>query len=197
MRSDQERAQRPRPWLPCRLAAWRHKRLAVFPGNELGRIANMMHDTELDIGLREGRFHGIPQTGQSIAAQDEYVEHAARFQIIQNREPETSAFGFFNPEAEHLLLAGEADAQDGVHAFFEDTFLGTSSARPPGSLRPKAAIASLIKSKTIYTENVTAPASIVSHNPWEISQEARDSNFSTAPTPVVGVKRKNRAARAA
>jgi hypothetical protein len=39
---------------------------------------------ELHIGLRENRFHSIAQAGQSIAADNQHVLHAARFEIVED-----------------------------------------------------------------------------------------------------------------
>lgn len=37
------------------------QRFAVFPGNELGHVADVVHDAQLDVGLGEEGFHGIAQ----------------------------------------------------------------------------------------------------------------------------------------
>lgn len=63
-------------------------------------------------------------TGEPIATEDENVTHSARLEIVQGFQPETRAFGFFNPQAEHFLFAGEIDAQHRVDAFFEHALIG-------------------------------------------------------------------------
>src|SRR5207248_6545517 len=72
--------------------------LAILPGNEFGGIAYLMNDTELHVGRRENAAHRIRQSGESIAAENQYVLYATRLQIIEDLEPKARAFGFFNPD---------------------------------------------------------------------------------------------------
>ena len=70
-----------------------------------------MDNAELHVGVRIYRFDGIAQAGKSIAAHDEHVRDTAGLEVVENFEPETRAFGFFNPQAQHLLPAVRADAE--------------------------------------------------------------------------------------
>lgn len=49
---------------------------------------------------------------------------AAGFDIVENLESETGAFGFFDPQPEHFLLAAKADASYGLDAFLEHALFG-------------------------------------------------------------------------
>jgi hypothetical protein len=56
----------------------------VFPGNELGGIADHMDDTQLDTGDRVYCLHRLGETGQAIHAGDENVFNATVLYFIQD-----------------------------------------------------------------------------------------------------------------
>src|SRR6185437_9577642 len=96
---------------------------AVFIRDEFGHVADMMHDAELHVGLREDGFHSVAQTGEPIAANDQRIVHSTSLQIVEHLEPEAGTFGFFNPQPEHLLPAGNTDAEHGIHTFLQNAFV--------------------------------------------------------------------------
>jgi hypothetical protein len=80
--------------------------------------------SDAHIRNREDTAHCVRQAGQTITAKHENILYAARLQVIENLEPEAGALGFFDPQSEHFLAAGNAYAQNGVDALFENPFLG-------------------------------------------------------------------------
>src|SRR5438270_7230301 len=45
------------------------------------------------------------------------------FEVIEDLQPEASAFGFLDPQTEHFLFARKTHAEHRVHAFLEDAFV--------------------------------------------------------------------------
>jgi hypothetical protein len=68
--------------------------------------------------------HGIGQAGQTVAAHDEDILNSPRLDVVKNLQPETCAFGFLDPQPEHLLAAGNAHAQNRVYALLQHAFVG-------------------------------------------------------------------------
>ena len=84
-----------------------------------------MHDAELNVGLGVNNANGIGKTGEPVTAEHQDVLDATSFQIVENLDPEACSLSFFDPQSEHFLPAGDADAQYVVHAFLQHAFFGS------------------------------------------------------------------------
>ena len=72
-----------------------------------------MHDTKLNLSMREDRLDGLWKTLQAVNTGNEDILNATVSQFGHNLEPELGAFGLGNPHPQDLLdsIHGNADGQ--------------------------------------------------------------------------------------
>ena len=90
------------------------ERLAVLVGHEPHAGANLVHQAGLDGRVRERRFDRLREAGEPVDADEQDVGHAAGLQVGEDVQPELRALGLLEPQAEHVALAVEVDAQRDV-----------------------------------------------------------------------------------
>ena len=93
---------------------------AVFPDDKPQAVADLMHDTQLNLGVRVNRLNGFRQSPESIHAGDEAVLHPAVLQFVEDVEPEFGALGLAQPHPQQFLLTLQIDAQRQIHRLVAD-----------------------------------------------------------------------------
>src|SRR5690606_26075412 len=88
--------------------------LAVAVGHEPQRVADQMHHTGLNGGLRPGGRDRLGEAGQPVAADDQHVADAAVGQIGTYRGPKRRSFVLLDPDAQDVLDPGHIDAHGDV-----------------------------------------------------------------------------------
>ena len=73
-----------------------------------------MHQAGLDGGVRERGFDGLGEAGEPVGADEQDVSHAAGLQVGADVQPGVRALGLLKPQAEHVALALESDADRDV-----------------------------------------------------------------------------------
>src|SRR5687768_10130919 len=81
----------------------RHDRLSIFPGDELQRMPDQMHDAGLDDRLRKDGVDRFGESLQAIDDGDENVADAPVPEFVHDAQPELGAFGVLDPQAENVL----------------------------------------------------------------------------------------------
>ena len=79
-----------------------------------------MHQAGLDGRVREGRLDRLREAGEPVDADEQDVGDAAGLQIGEDVQPELRALGLLEPQAEHVTLAVEVDAQRHVARLVSD-----------------------------------------------------------------------------
>ena len=79
-----------------------------------------MHQAGLDGRVREGRLDRLREAGEPVDADEQDVGDAAGLQIGENVQPELRALRLLEPQAEHVTLAVEVDAQRDVARLVSD-----------------------------------------------------------------------------
>ena len=89
-----------------------HKRLAVFPGDVLQTVANLVDDAALHLGLREDGLDGLAETVQPVNTGQKDIRYAPVLQVGQDAQPEVGSFATVaEPVAQDCLLY-TSDAAD-------------------------------------------------------------------------------------
>ena len=94
--------------------------LAVFPGDRLQAIANLVHDTQLTPGMPIHGLNGFRSSLESLHTGDETVRSPAGLQLVEHTEPELGALGLTQPPPQPFLLTFQVDAKRQVHRLVTD-----------------------------------------------------------------------------
>lgn len=93
------------------------KRLAVFVRNEHDRVAYLVHDAHLDLGLRVNRFDGFRKSLEAVDADHKDIVDAAILHFIQNAHPEFCRLAFADPDSDDFFHSVLVNAQRDVGNF--------------------------------------------------------------------------------
>src|SRR4029450_12771690 len=92
-----------------------HERLAVFPGDILQAVADLMDDAALDFGLQKDGMDGFFEAGQPINAGDEDVLDPTSLEVGDDTQPEVGAFcSIADPVAGYVTMPVQVYTQDNV-----------------------------------------------------------------------------------
>ena len=64
---------------------------SVFPDDIPQTVADLVHNTQLNLGVRVNRLRGLRQSPESIYAGDEVNLHPAVLQFVEHAKPELGA----------------------------------------------------------------------------------------------------------
>lgn len=77
-------------------------------------MPDQVNDARLHHRLREHRRDGLGEALEAVNDRDQDVVNASGLEFVHDPEPELSAFGLLDPQAQDLLAAVGLDAQSQV-----------------------------------------------------------------------------------
>ena len=91
----------------------RSNSLPILPGYEPQRVPDHMHDTELDLGLREYGIDSLREAFEPIYAGNEDIFYPTVLEFGDNLQPEFCPLGLLNPLSKRLYSFKEAASNSG------------------------------------------------------------------------------------
>jgi len=92
----------------------------VFVRHVFDRVADLVNDAFLNLGLGVAGRNGLAEPVEVVDTRDENVLYAAVSQFIQHMQPEFRRFVLADPDAEHVLVTFQIDADGHVGGFVDD-----------------------------------------------------------------------------